>query len=104
MTRLLQLSLMTVATSFALAVAPSGASAQSACGGGRAANGDCVNEALAVSAIQTAVTFSQAKISLTAYPVLPSADRLYRYPNQLIPNQLPPTRIAPPPPPPPSGG
>ena len=40
-----------------------------------------------MAAIQAAVIFSQPKISLTAYPVLPSADRLYRYPNQLNPGQ-----------------
>jgi hypothetical protein len=96
MTRLLQLSLIATAASFALL--PSAASAQTRCAGGHAANGDCVNEAMAAAAIQAAVIFSQPKISLTAYPVLPSLDRLYRYPNQLIPNQQPPTRMAPPPP------
>jgi len=50
---------------------------------------------MAKSALQAAVIFSQPKISFTAYPVLPSADRLYRYPNQLIPDQLPVTPIGP---------
>ena len=93
MTRLLRLSLLAAAASFALPLA--GASAQTACAFGHSANGDCVNEAMATSAITSAVIFSQPKISLTAYPVLPSLDRLYRYPNQLIPNPLGPTRIGP---------
>lgn len=85
------------------------ASAQMKCSRGQAANGDCVNEVLAASAVQAAVIFSQPKISLSAYPILPRLDRIYRYPNQLIPNQLPPTRVGTPPPvitppPPPPGG
>lgn len=51
--------------------------------------------AMARSALQAAVIFSQPKISYTAYPVLPSADRLYRYPNQLMPDQLRTTPVAP---------
>jgi hypothetical protein len=89
------------------------ASAQKKCPGGQAANGDCVNEILATSATQAAVIFSQPKISLSAYPILPRLDRIYRYPDQLNPNQLPSTRVGtqpppppsvPPPPPPPGGG
>ena len=93
MLRLLRLSLMAAAASFALPLI--GASAQTSCAAGQAANGDCVNEAMAMAAIKVAVIFSQPKISLTAYPVLPSTDRLYRYPNQLNPNQLVPTRVGP---------
>ena len=81
MIRLLQASL----TATALVLLPHGISAQPRCAAGHAANSDCVNEALAFVAIQAAVIFSQPKISLTAYPVLPSADRLYRYPNQFEP-------------------
>jgi len=92
MTRLLQASLIAAASFILL---PLAASAQTQCAGGRAANGDCVNEAMAAAAIQAAVIFSQPKISLTAYPVLPSVDRLYRYPNQLNPNPLPPTVVGP---------
>ncbi|HUL90529.1 MAG TPA: hypothetical protein VLU23_20395 [Pseudolabrys sp.] len=97
MMRLLRLSLTVAAASIALV--PFEASAQTQCGGGRASNGDCVNETMATMAIETAVIFSQPKVSHTAYPVLPFADRLYRYPNQLISNQLAPTRVTPPPPP-----
>jgi hypothetical protein len=39
---------------------------------------------------QTGIIFSQPKLSFTAYPVLPSSDWLYRYPNQLIPDPLKP--------------
>ena len=91
MIRLLQTSL----TAAALVLLPHAISAQPRCAAGHAANGNCVNEASAFAAIQAAVIFSQPKISLTAYPVLPSADRLYRYPNQLNPNQLVPTRVGP---------
>jgi hypothetical protein len=91
MIRLLQASL----TATALVLLPHAISAQPRCVAGHAANSDCVNEALAFVAIQAAVIFSQPKISLTAYPVLPSADRRYRYPNQLNPNQLVPTRVGP---------
>ncbi len=97
MTRAMRFSLMAAAAAFI--ALPGAASAQSRCTAGLAANGGCVNEAMAMAAIQAAVIFSQPKISLTAYSVLPSLDRIYRYPNQLIPNQLPPTRITPPPPP-----
>jgi hypothetical protein len=67
------------------------ASAQARCDGGRTANGECVNREMMSSARQSAVIFSQPKISHTAFPVLPSVDNLYRYPHQLIPDQLPPT-------------
>ena len=74
----------------AILVAASGsASAQEAtCAAGRASGQQCVDAELAMLARQSAVIFSQPKISHTAFPVLPSADRLYRYPNQLIPDQL----------------
>ena len=105
MQRALQLFLL---ATIALASLPNAASAEAKCPGGRAANGECVNEAQAMSAIQAAVIFSQPKISLTAYPILPQSDLRFRYPNQLIPDQPRPTRIgtppaaaAPPPPPPP---
>lgn|SRR6185437_8668647 len=62
--------------------------AQVKCPAGSAINGACADESMAKSALQAAVIFSQPKISFTAYPVLPSADRLYRYPNQLMPDQL----------------
>ena len=42
---------------------------------------------------EVAIIFSQPKISQTAFPVLPSGDRAYRYPNQLIPDPLKPSPI-----------
>ena len=93
MARMLKGSALIVAGSMALLA--SLVHAQVRCTMGKAASGDCVNEAMARSALQAAVIFSQPKISFTAYPVLPSADRLYRYPNQLMPDQLRTTPIAP---------
>lgn len=95
MARMLQRSGLIVAMSMMLL--PSAAQAQFRCSAGTAASGDCVNEAMAKSALQAAVIFSQPKISFTAYPVLPSADRRYRYPNQLMPDQLRATPIGLPP-------
>jgi hypothetical protein len=45
------------------------------------------------------IIFSQPKLSYTAYPVLPSSDGLYRYPNQLNPDPLKPSRTTGPGPP-----
>jgi hypothetical protein len=67
-----------------------GASAQTRCMEGKTASGDCVDAGLADSMRQTAVLFSQQKLSYTAYPILPTGDRLYRYPNELIPDPLKP--------------
>jgi hypothetical protein len=58
------------------------------CNGGRTAGGECVNTELMTYARQSSVIFSQPKISQTAFPVLPSADVNFRYPHQLIPDQL----------------
>jgi len=93
MTRFLQLC--GVAATASSILLPLGASAQNNCTAGTAANGECVNASMAASVVQTAVIFSQSKISLTAYPVLPSLDRLYRYPNELNPSQLPRTPVGP---------
>jgi hypothetical protein len=66
------------------------------CREGRTFSGECVNAGLAESMRQTAIIFSQPKLSQTAYPVLPGEDWLYRYPNQLIPDPLlPPARRTP---------
>jgi hypothetical protein len=54
------------------------------CPEGRTATGDCVNSVLALNARRSAVMFAQPKLSATAFPVLPSLDRLYRYPHELI--------------------
>jgi hypothetical protein len=71
-----------------LALLAGAAIAQPICTEGRRANNDCVNAGLAASNRQTAIVFSQPKISKTAFPVLPADDRRFRYPNQLIPDQL----------------
>jgi hypothetical protein len=65
---------------------PVAASAQNACLEGRA-GGQCLNPSLADAMRQPAVIYSQPKLSNTHYPVLPSLDRTYRYPNQLNPNR-----------------
>jgi hypothetical protein len=78
-----------LAASLALALTGS-ASAQSVCTEGVAANGECVNPPTINAMRQDALIFSQPKISYTAYPVLPTVDYLYRYPDQLNPNQLAP--------------
>ena len=66
------------------------AGAQVKCPEGKSMNGDCVNAGLAATMRQTAIIFSQPKISQTTFPILPAADHLYRYPNQLIPDPLKP--------------
>jgi hypothetical protein len=92
-----------------LALSPGVADAQQVrCPEGRTAGGQCVNAALADAMRQIAIIFSQPKLSQTAYPVLPSdqlhpgdpirplGDRYFRYPNQLNPDPLKPSRtIAP---------
>lgn len=69
----------------------SAANAQSNCPEGRTATGQCVNPGLADSMRQAAVIYSQPKLSYTHYPVLPSSDWTYRYPNQLNPDPLKPS-------------
>ncbi len=60
---------------------------QTKCLEGRTATGQCVDAALAATVSQIATIFSQQAISTTAYPVLPSDDINFRYPDQLIPTQ-----------------
>lgn len=69
---------------------PGPAGAQVKCPEGKTTKGDCVDPALAATLRQTAIIFSQPKISDTAFPVLPTQDRRYRYPNQLNPSPLKP--------------
>ena len=78
------------------------ASAQQNCSDGVAANGQCVDPTIVNAMREGAVIFSQPQISFTAFPILPTGDLQYRYPNQLIPNLLKPsaTGVVPPPPPP----
>ncbi|HSP51041.1 MAG TPA: hypothetical protein VLN61_12860 [Pseudolabrys sp.] len=79
------------ATVAALTLSSSAANAQSKCIEGTAANGECVDPAIANTMRQSAVIFSQPKISYTAYPVLPTGDSAYRYPHQLNPDQSKPS-------------
>ncbi|HWK96136.1 MAG TPA: hypothetical protein VNR39_12000 [Pseudolabrys sp.] len=79
-----------IAAFIAAAGLPFATFAQTRCAEGRTTGGQCVDEQLAASTRQTAIIFSQSKISHTAFPVLPSQDARYRYPNELIPNPLPP--------------
>ena len=98
MRKFLQVSLF--ASIAAVALPPVAAQAQAGkCTEGVAANGECVDPALAVAARQAAIIFSQPKISYTAFPILPTGDVDYRYPNQLIPNQQGPSATGTPPPP-----
>jgi hypothetical protein len=90
------------ATACAFALLPGAADAQRKCPEGMTAGGECVNPSLGEAMRQSAVIFSQPRISDTAFPVLPLDDRTFRYPNQLIPypSQPSPTGqpLAPPPP------
>ncbi len=76
---------VSLALAGAMSVGPS--LAQPACPEGRTASGDCVNPGLALIAQQNGVIFSQPKISFTAFPLLPSGDAQFRYPNNVIPDQ-----------------
>ena len=69
----------------------SGSDAQARCSEGKTTSGQCVDSRLAEIARQAAVIYSQPKISQTAYPVLPSVDVRYRYPNALNPDPLKPS-------------
>ena len=77
----------------AAALLPGAASAQGACPEGKTASGECVNPGLAQGMQQSAVILSQPKISFTAFPILPADDFIWRYPHQLVPNQIPPAPI-----------
>jgi len=76
----------------AIVLLPGAATAQGRCPEGRTSSGACVNPALAEATQQTAIIYAQPKLSYTAYPVLPTGDRLNRYPNELNPDPL---RISP---------
>jgi hypothetical protein len=73
--------------------------AQTGCLEGRTASGQCVNAGLASAVQQIGVIFSQPKISYTAFPLLPSGDTQFRYPYNLIPDQMRPAAagVLPPP-------
>lgn len=95
MTRLAPAAFLAIAVSITL----SAAQAQRACPDGRTASGQCVNPQFADAMRQTAIIFSQPKISYTHYPVLPSQDWKYRYPNSLNPDPLKPSPAGAVPPP-----
>jgi hypothetical protein len=95
------LSCALAASLAAFVAAPGATQAQAKCLEGKTATGECVNPGLAEALRQTAIILSQPKISLTHYPVLPSDDRKYRYPNELNPDQLRPSAVGIPVPPPP---
>jgi hypothetical protein len=75
---------------FSLVLLCEAAAAATRCPEGRLASGECVNPRLAASSRQIATIFSQPKISRTAFPIFPSLDRFFRYPNGLLPDQLKP--------------
>jgi hypothetical protein len=89
MTRLIAAALLTAAC----AIAPGAAIAQGACPDGRTAAGQCINPSLAEFQRQSAVIYSQPKISQTHYPILPALDWIFRYPNQLNPDQNKPSQM-----------
>jgi hypothetical protein len=75
------------ATIAALMLSSGAVNAQGRCIEGTAANGECVDPGIVTAMRQSAIIFSQPKISFTAYPVLPTGDDTYRYPHQLNPYQ-----------------
>jgi len=85
--------LLTAAVLAAIGFVPFTASAQNNCPEGRTGSGQCVNPSLAEAMRQAAVIYSQPKLSYTHYPILPSLDWTYRYPNQLNPNPLNPSAV-----------
>jgi hypothetical protein len=87
MTRLASAALLAMSVSM-ISVA---AHAQGACPDGRTGSGQCINPLFADAMRQTAIIFSQPKISYTHYPVLPSLDWKYKYPNSLNPNPATPS-------------
>jgi hypothetical protein len=95
MKRIVLAGLVAAVCSPAFWLTPAGA--QERCPEGRTASGACVNAPLALVLRQIGIIFSQPKISQTAYPVLPSGDRRYRYPNQPNPDPSRPTPCCGPP-------
>ena len=94
-------SVLLAGSLLAMSIGAAAAQAQDNCPAGRAADGTCVNGSLAELMQQNAIIYSQPLISYTAYPVLPTGDWTYRYPNQLNPNPLMPSATGTPLPPPP---
>jgi hypothetical protein len=88
MRRIAQIGLVATACFLLLWPVATAAQQKQSCPEGRTATGECVNPLLASTMREIGVVFSQPRISRTAFPVLPSGDRRYRYPNQLIPDPL----------------
>jgi hypothetical protein len=65
--------------------------AQVRCPEGKTSTGECVSPSLAVDARQAGIIFAQPLISSTTLPILPVDDWSFRYPHNLIPNELKPT-------------
>lgn len=63
-----------LAASLVLAGLAAPAAAQAVCREGRTGNGQCVSAPLASALRERANIMSQQKISVTAYPILPSQD------------------------------
>ncbi|HZQ13011.1 MAG TPA: hypothetical protein VFB31_09410 [Pseudolabrys sp.] len=76
--------LATAATIALLTAAALPGPARAQCAEGMTASGACVDAGLAAGARLNALTFSQPKISYTAYPLLPNGDFTFRYPYNLI--------------------
>ena len=91
MTRLASAALLAMAVS----IAPGAAQAQGTCPDGRTASGRCINPGFADFMRQNAIIYSQPNISGTHYPIMPSQDWIFRYPNSLIPNPARPAPLAP---------
>lgn len=91
------------ASALLVTLAPGAALSQARCTEGRLPSGECVNPLLADTMRQLSIVFAQPKISQTAFPILPSGDSIFRYPNSLIPDPLKPSSsgvgVTPPPPP-----
>ncbi len=87
MTRFASVALLTLM----VATAPAAAQGQRSCPDGRTASGQCIDPLFADAMRQTAIIFSQPKISYTHYPILPSFDWRYRYPHELNPDPLKPS-------------
>lgn len=65
----------------ALVLGGSVAAAQDSCPEGTTLAGECVDQDLAEASREGAIVYSQPQLSQTHYPILPSGDLTYRYPD-----------------------
>lgn len=70
-----------VAVCAAFALGASVAAAQDSCPEGTTLSGECVDQELAEASREGAIIYSQPLLSQTHYPILPSGDFTYRYPD-----------------------